>query len=187
MFGFINRPVHIVNASVQVFLSVIQGPPAECNTAGLFECNTLLHSAYTRVHIHIQGRFEIKKKVKDCVWKNYHQLRRIAVLSNIERCNSLSQCIEPDLHFLSRQDNNFMVGMSLWNSVRLFRTWCWKDNNHLDVYSPPSFFYSWYLCCCFLLLSGHIWSGRIWQAAVRDNDHPLLAESMCTYRHVFLK
>ncbi len=30
-------------------MNVVYGPPAECNTRGRAECNTLLHSACTRV------------------------------------------------------------------------------------------------------------------------------------------
>ncbi len=46
---FINfRPV---KPSRRFALTVIYGPPAECNPPGARECNTQLHSAYTRVQI----------------------------------------------------------------------------------------------------------------------------------------
>jgi hypothetical protein len=35
---------------------VIYGPPAECNSRGFGECNTLLHSAYTRAALIIKDQ-----------------------------------------------------------------------------------------------------------------------------------
>jgi hypothetical protein len=37
-----------VKPSAYFALTVIYGPPAECNPPGARECNTQLHSAYTR-------------------------------------------------------------------------------------------------------------------------------------------
>ncbi len=42
-------------------LRVIYGPPAECNTRGLGECTTLLHSAYTRVGVLASSRLWIRR------------------------------------------------------------------------------------------------------------------------------
>ncbi len=47
-----------------VLWSVLQGPPAECNIPGFGECNTLLHSAYTRGDVITRGN--VLKNLEIC-------------------------------------------------------------------------------------------------------------------------
>ncbi len=97
-----------VKPSAHFALTVIYGPPAECNAPGSRECNTQLHSAYTRV-----DEFEpwLKRRTFKCIfwllsWRRSMDYLNDGVKAYVLLLARLSPDSSDRLFFVSAQGQN---------------------------------------------------------------------------------